>query len=179
MSEKRNSSVMEPEKGEFVISRVFDASRELVFKAWTEPQRLKHWWGPKGFPCRVANLDLRPGGVFHYCLRAPDGTDMWGKFVYREIVAPERMVFINSFSDEKGEVTRHPMSPTWPLEMLSTVTFAEHEGRTTLTVRWVPHSATEEERKTFASGHESMQKGWTGTLDQFAEYLASQSRGSR
>jgi uncharacterized protein YndB with AHSA1/START domain len=95
-----------------------------------------------------------------------------GKFVYREIVAPERIVFINSFSDEKGGLTHHPLSPDWPLEMLSTVTFTEHEGRTTFTVKWVPLNATGAERKTFESGHESMQKGWTGTLDQFAEYLA-------
>src|SRR5712691_9215682 len=145
----------------FVITRVFDAPRELVWKACTEPERMMHWWGPKGFSVRVAKMDFRPGGVYHYCLRSPDGHDMWGKFVYREIAAPERIVFVNSFSDEKGGLTRHPMSPNWPLEMLSTFTFNEDKGKTTLTIRWSPLNATEAERKTFDSGHESMRKGWT------------------
>ena len=156
----------------FIITRVFDAPRDLVWKAWTERERLMQWFGPKGFTRRAATLDFRPGGVFHYCLRSPDGHDMWGKFVYREIVAPERIVLVNSFSDEQGSLTRHPMSPTWPLEMLSMTTFAEHEGRTTITVQWAPLNATKSEHKTFEAGHESMQQGWTGTLDQLADYLA-------
>ncbi len=158
--------------GEFVISRVFDAPRTLVWKAWTERERLMQWFGPKGFTMRVATLDLRPGGVFHYCLRSPDGHDMWGKFVYREIVAPERIVWVNSFSDEKGGLTRHPLSEkTWPLEMFSTTTLTEHDSKTTVTVRWSPLTATEAERKTFDTNHESMRMGWTGTMDQLAEYL--------
>ena len=161
-----------PSDLEFVITRVFDAPRKLVWKAWTERERLMRWFGPKGFTMRAATLDFRPGGVFHYCLRSPDGQEIWGKFVYREIAAPERIVLVNSFSDEKGNLTHHPMSPTWPLEMLSTTTFTEHDGKTTITVRWAPLNATEFERKTFEAGHESMQKGWTGTLDQLAEYLA-------
>ncbi len=120
----------------------------------------------------VAKMDFRPGGFFHYCLQSPDGKKMWGKFVYREIVAPERIVFVSSFSDETGALTRHPLSPTWPLEILSTITFAEQAGKTTVIVEWVPLDATESERKTFEAGHESMQKGWTGTLDQLADYLA-------
>lgn len=133
---------------------------------------MKQWWGPKGFTGRVAKMDFRPGGVYHYCLRSPDGHDMWGRMVYREIVKPERIVWVNSFSDEKGGVSRHPMNLAWPLEMLSTVTFAEYEGKTTLTIRWVPINATESERKTFEDGRGSMQQGWTGTLDQLAAYLA-------
>src|SRR6266404_5691693 len=157
---------------EFVLTRVFDAPRKLIWKAFTDPEHMKHWWGPKGFTVRITKMDFRPGGTYHYCMRSPDGRDMWGKFVYREIVAPERIVFINSFSDEKGGLTRHPMSPTWPLEMLSTFTFAENDGKTTFTIKWAPHNATETERKTFDDGRKGMQQGWTGTLDQLADYLA-------
>ncbi len=157
---------------EILASRVFDAPRELVWKAFTESERLMRWWGPKGFTMQVAKLDLRPGGVFHYCMRSPDGRDMWGKFVYREIVAPERIVFVNSFSDEVGSRVRHPMSPTWPLEVLNTMTLSEHDGRTTLTIRGAPINATDEERKTFQAGRESMKQGFTGTFDQLADYLA-------
>ena len=172
MAEKSKEATASSSDLEFVITRVFDAPRDLVWKAFTDPEHMKHWWGPKGFTVKVSKMDLRPGGVYHYCLRSPDGQDMWGKFVYREIDAPKRIVFVNSFSDEQGNLTRHPLSPTWPLEMLSTVTFAEHEGRTTLTVQWVPLNATESERKTFDTSHDSMQQGWTGTLDQLAAYLS-------
>src|ERR1700735_1129661 len=84
---------------EFVISRVFDAPRELGWKALTEPAHLNQWWGPKGFTTRVESLDLRPGGVFRYSQQMPDGKKMWGKWVYREVVAPERLVTIVSFTD--------------------------------------------------------------------------------
>ena len=155
-----------------VIERIFDAPRELVWKAWTEPARLAQWWGPKGFDMQVARMDFRPGGVFHYSMRSPAGQELWGKFVYREIVAPERLVFINSFADEQGNVQRNPMSPTWPLEILNVLTLAEDAGRTTLTIRGGPHSATEIERQTFAGAQANVQSGFKGTLDQLADHLA-------
>ena len=157
---------------DFIISRVFDAPRELVWKAFTDPEHMKNWWGPKGFTVQTAKMDFRPGGSYHYCMRSPDGHDMWGKFVYREIAAPERIVFINSFSDVAGGLTRHPMSPTWPLETLSTFTFAEHEGKTRLTIRWSPYNATESERKIFEEGRKGMHQGWSGTFEQLENYLA-------
>jgi uncharacterized protein YndB with AHSA1/START domain len=160
-----------PER-EFTISREFNAPRELVFKAWTEAERLAEWWGPKGFKIRVAKLDVRPGGIFHYSMTTPGSEDWWGRFVYREVVPPERIVFVNSFSDAEGGVTRAPFSPTFPLEVLSTITFTEHDGRTTITLRGVPLNASEEESKTFEGMAKSMQQGWSGTLDQLAEYLA-------
>src|SRR3990172_2756525 len=109
-----------------------------------------------GKPVIHSKMDLRPGGVYHYCMRSPDGHDMWGRFVYREIVKPERIVFINSFSDEMGGLARPPFSENWPLEMLSTITFTEQGGKTTVTVRWAPLNATAEERQTFKAGFDSM-----------------------
>jgi uncharacterized protein YndB with AHSA1/START domain len=158
---------------EFVITRIFDAPRELVFKALTEPARLAHWWGPKGFEMRTCKVDLRPGGLFHYSMAAPNGFEMWGKFVYREIVKPERIVFVNSFSDEAGGITRHPMSPAWPQEVLNVLTLTEQNGKTTVTLRGGPINATEEERKIFAEGFASMQQGFSGTFDQLDAYLAT------
>ncbi len=137
----------------FVISRVFDAPRELVFKAFTEPEHMKNWWGPKGFKVIAQSMDLRPGGMYHYGLQAPDGNTMWGRFIYREIAAPERIVFVSSFSDEKGGVTRHPMSPDWPIEMLSTFLFEDlGDDRTKFTVIWAPINETDKERETFEKG---------------------------
>jgi uncharacterized protein YndB with AHSA1/START domain len=155
----------------FVVSRAFGAPRARVWQAWTEVEQLEQWWGPKGFVVTHCKLDLRPGGLMHYCLRSPDGNDMWGRFVYREIVKPERLVWVNSFSDEKGGITRHPMAPGWPREMLTTVRFAEQGKGTLVTVQWVPINATEVERRMFDEGRASMQQGWTGTFEQFEQYL--------
>jgi uncharacterized protein YndB with AHSA1/START domain len=157
---------------EFVMSRVFDAPRDLLWDCFTDPERMKHWWGPKGFTVIASKMDLRPGGTYHYGMRAPDGSAMWGKFVYREVVPKDRLVFINSFSDEKGGVTRHPGHEKWPLQLLSTFTFEDAPGGTTkFTVRWQAHNASEEEQKTFDSMHASMTQGWGGTLDMLGVYL--------
>jgi uncharacterized protein YndB with AHSA1/START domain len=159
---------------DFVIARVLDAPRAAVWQAFTDPERLKEWWGPKDFTVFASRMDLRPGGTYHYGLKAPDGTPMWGKFVFREIVPRERMVFVSSFSDEAGGVTRHPLAPSWPLEIFSTFTFADEPGgKTLVTIHWRALDATAEEQKTFDGGHESMRQGWTGTLDQLVAYLGS------
>jgi uncharacterized protein YndB with AHSA1/START domain len=156
----------------FVVTRVFNSPRDLVWKAWTERDRLMQWFGPAGVKLSVARLDLRPGGIFHYCMQTPDGKSMWGKFVYREIVPPERLVLVNSFSDEHGNLTRHPMSTTWPREMLSTTTFADQGSKTLLTLQWEPLSPDDAERDTFEKGREGMNMGWGGTFAQLDAYLA-------
>jgi len=158
---------------EFVISRGFDARRELLWKCFTQAQHLKQWWGPKGFKVIAAKMDLRVGGTYHYGLKAPDGTRMWGKFAYREIVPHQRLVFISSFSDEAGGTARHPRHKDWPLEIVSVFSFEDAPGgRTKFTVRWQPHNATPAERQTFDAGRDSMRQGWSGTMDQLAAYLA-------
>jgi uncharacterized protein YndB with AHSA1/START domain len=158
---------------QFQITRVFDAPRDLVWQVFTQPEHLMHWWGPKGFTMVTCKVDLRPGGVFHYCMRAPNGQDGWGKWIYREIAAPERLVTVVSFTDAEGNLLRHPMSPTWPLEMLHTMILTERDGKTTLTAYAVPTNATEEERKTFRAAYGSREQGFTGTLDQLEAYLAT------
>jgi uncharacterized protein YndB with AHSA1/START domain len=169
----KNSPPATPESGgKFVISRIFDAPRALVWQAWTDPRHLPRWFGPKGFIMPACSLDLRPGGIFHYCMRSPDGHEMWGKWVFREIVVPERLVLVSSFSDAMGGLTRHPLNAHWPLETLSTTTLTELAGRTTLTIEWAPLNATEIERRTFDENHDSMRMGWGGTMDQLAAYLA-------
>jgi uncharacterized protein YndB with AHSA1/START domain len=157
---------------EFVIERLFNAPRHLVWKAFTEADRLAQWWGPAGFKMRVVNLEFSPGGTFHYSMQSPDGFVMWGKFVYLQIIEPEKLVFINSFSDEKGGITRAPMSATWPLEVFNILILSEQDGKTMLRLKGGPINATEEEIKTFKEGFSSMQKGFTATFDQLDEYLA-------
>lgn len=156
----------------FTISRTFDAPRALVWKAHTDGKHLMHWWGPKGFVMRHCRIDLRPGGMLHYGLRGPDGRDMWGRLVYRAVKEPERLEFIVSFSDEKGGVTRHPMSAKWPLQTLAVVVFTEAGGKTRIDLTWTPYEAMADEIATFAASKPGMTQGWTGTMDQLAKHLA-------
>ena len=109
-----------------VLTRVFDAPRELVFQAWTEPRHLARWWGPKGFTLPVCTQEFRPGGAYRFCMRAPDGSDHWVWGTYREIVAPERLVFTWQREDEAGLRSQ--------LNNVVTVTFADHHGKTRLTL---------------------------------------------
>ncbi len=157
---------------DFVISRIFDAPRDLVWKCFTDPERMKQWWGPKGVKIVKSDMDLRPGGTYHYGMQTPDGKVMWGKFIYREIVPPQKIVFINSFSDEAGGVTRHPMASVMAAGDAVGFHFRGTTGRQDqVHVRWSPHNATAEEQKTFDAGHDSMTQGWSGTLDQLEAYL--------
>lgn len=153
-----------------VITRTFDAPRSLVFKAWTDPERLVRWWGPTGFTTPACTIDLRVGGIFHYCMRSPDGKDYWGRGVYREIVEPERIVYTDSFSDEKGNVTsptQYGLSAEWPMETEVTVTFAEQEGRTVLTLESSSVAVPAEEL-------EMCRQGWSESLDRLAAELGKQ-----
>ena len=157
----------------FTITRVVDAPRDKIWKVWTEVEHLRHWWGPKGFAVTHCTVDLRPGGIMHYFLRMSDGGEMWGKFVFREIAMPERLVWINSFSDKDGGTTVHPMMADWPREMLTTVSFEMLGGKTRITVQWVPvDDSTEIERKTFDEGRDSMKQGWSGTFEQLESHLS-------
>lgn len=156
----------------FTISRTFDAPRELVFRVWTERDHLAQWFGPKGMTISHCTNDLRVGGLMHYAMRADNGFEMWGRWLYREITPPQKLVFVTSFSDPEGNVTRAPFGDEWPREMLTTITFDDEGGRTNVTVQSAAINATEEERKTFDSNHPSMRGGWTGTFDVLAEYLA-------
>ncbi|HEX7153210.1 MAG TPA: SRPBCC domain-containing protein [Thermoanaerobaculia bacterium] len=157
------------------MSRTFDAPRGLVFKAWTEREHLMHWWGPAAMTMELLTADIRPGGTMHYSMRSPDGQEMWGKWAIRDVVVPERLVWINSFSDAEGNVTRAPFAPEFPLEVLSVVTLDEHDGKTTLTMQGVPLNPTEAERKLFDAFHASMQMGWGATLDKLDAHLSTRS----
>ena len=159
---------------ELVITRTFDAPRDLVFKAFTEAERLAQWWGPKGMTIHVTRLDFRPGGVFHYRMASPDGFEMWGQFHFREIVPPERIVWVNTFSDPEGNLTRAPFGDTIPLEILNTVSLAEEGNKTRLTLHANAINETPAERATFEGMFDSMREGYGGTWDQLEEYLASE-----
>lgn len=114
------------EEREIVIERFFAAPRDLVWKTFTEPAHLTHWWAPHGWTLPVCTLDLRPGGVWQWCMRSAENEEHWGKAIYREIVVNERLVYTEMFVDEAG-------NPVEAMPVLSnTLAFVEHEGGTQL-----------------------------------------------
>lgn len=160
---------------DFTLVRTFAAPRNLVWKAWTSPEALGQWWGPKGAAMRVISFDLRPGGMCHYTFGFQPGREMYGRFIYREIAVPERLVFVNSFSDPEGGITRAPfpqLKDRWPLEVLNVIRLTELAGETTVTLRASPLNASEEERAMFASNNDSMREGFGGAFDKLVGYLA-------
>ena len=166
-----HSAVPTPDS-EFVFTRLLDAPRDVVWKAWTKADALAQWWGPKGSKITVVKLEFRPGGTFHYAMQFPQGAPMWGLFVYREITPPGRIVWLNGFADAEGRVVRGPFSPLLPMQMLNTLTLTEAGGKTTVTIRSIAHEATAQEHAFFAGMRASMQQGYGGTMDQLAAYLA-------
>lgn len=157
---------------ELVITRTFKAPRELVFRAFTQAEHLAQWWGPSGFRVEVHQLDVRPGGIFHYSMTAENGMKMYGIFVYHLVLTPEKIVFVSSFSDERGDIVPAPFPGPWPLEILNIWTFAEDHGLTTIVLRGGAHNATDQERATYEAGFASMNQGFGGTFDQLDAYLA-------
>ncbi len=153
------NSAPAPAERELVITRIIDAKRELVFRAWTEPERVAQWWGPKGFTNPVCDMDVRPGGALRIVMRAPDGTEYPMTGVFREIVEPERLVFTNVAVDPQGK----PL-----LDGLTTVTFAEHGDKTKLTLRTRATALI----AAAAAMLEGMEQGWTQSLVRLEEHLA-------
>lgn len=157
---------------DFVITRAFEAPRALVWQAWTAPGHLAQWWGPKGCTIRVVSLDVCPGGIFHFEMQWPEGRSMWARFVYREVVPPEKLVYVSSFSDADGNLKRAPFEETFPLAVLYTVTFEDKGATTLIALRGTPLDASDAERATFAGMFQSMRQGFGGTFDQLATYLS-------
>jgi uncharacterized protein YndB with AHSA1/START domain len=165
-------AAMQTPGGPFEISHLLDVSLEQAWEIWTDCKHLRHWWGPKGFKVAFCKMDLRPDGMFRYCLNGPDGIEIWGRFLFRDIVKPKRLVFVSSFSDEKGGLNRHPLNQEWPLEILSRITFDEKNGKTQVTVKWHPINASAAEIQTFEKGRTSMKQGWSGTFSQLDDYIS-------
>ena len=151
------SNAAESAERVLVLTRLFDAPRSLVFKAWTEPEHLARWWGPRGFTSTIIANDVRPGGAYRFHMRGPEGDDHWLQGVYREVVAPEQLVMAGAWTDADGK----PVSP----ETLLTVTFEEHQGKTKLTL----HQAVFES----VTARDEHRGGWTSSLERLAEYLAT------
>jgi uncharacterized protein YndB with AHSA1/START domain len=140
-----------------VITRVFDAPRSLVFKAWTDPEHMVHWFGPRGFTSKVLYSELRPGGTYRIYMRGPEGDDHWTQGVFREIAEPERLVMAGSWADADG-------NPTGP-ETLLKITFEDQDGKTRLTLQQSGFDSV--------TARDAHRGGWNSALDCLAEYLGT------
>lgn len=158
----------------FVINRSFDFSREKVFEAWTDPRHFSQWLPPSGATMEFLRAEIKEGGSTFYSMTTADGAKMYGKIRYQEIKRPERIVYTQIFCDENEKTSRHPMAPTWPETMLTTVTFTEEgANKTRVMVNWeVYGEATTVERETFHQAKSGMTQGWTGSFDKLEEYLS-------
>lgn len=156
---------------ELVITRIFDAPREMVFEAWTQPKWIALWWGPAGFTSPFCEVDFRVGGTFRFCMRGPDGKDYWNKGFYKEIVAPEKIISTMHFSDKDGNIVEPSFYGMhgFTSEMLDIVTFDVHEGNKTKLTLHRNHSIS------LANKFGEVQ-GWNQSLDRFEEALKSVKR---
>ncbi|MEH2105139.1 SRPBCC domain-containing protein [Nostoc sp.] len=163
MSNKNDSTNAQSER-EIVITRIFNAPRELVFQVWTDPKHIAQWWGPKGFTTRVTELDLRPGGKWRYVMIGPDGTEYSAKGVFREIVPLQRIVT----SDEFDEGFEKVVNADLPRGIVMTVIFEDLAGKTKLTLQ-IMHESVEDR---FKHEHMGVIAGWNSSFDCLDEFLA-------
>jgi len=154
----RVNAAVESSEWDLVITRVFDAPRELVFKAWTDTRHMAQWWGPKGFTNPVCELDVRAGGAIRIHMRAPNGVVYPMSGVFEEISEPERLVFVSSALDEHGNSM---------FDVRNTVTFTEQRGKTVLTLQARVIKATAQAPQ-YLKG---MEAGWTQSLDRLGDRL--------
>jgi uncharacterized protein YndB with AHSA1/START domain len=139
---------------ELTITRMIDAPRPLVFKAWTDPEQIARWWGPKGFVTVDYEMDIRPGGVYRFRMRSPEGTDHRKRGVYHEIVEPERLVFSFAWEEPDGTLGH---------ETLLTITLEDLGQKTRLTLRQGIFDTV--------ATCKSHVGGWTSCLERFAQYM--------
>jgi uncharacterized protein YndB with AHSA1/START domain len=165
MKTNLTSIIVEPGEKKLTIIREFDAHRELVWKAWTDPKKIMKWWGPKNFSSPSCKIDLKVNGKYLYCMRSPEGQDFWSTGTYKEIIPTKRIVFTDSFADKEGNVvpsTYYGMEG-FPLELQVTVTFEDYNGKTKMTLTHVGIPTGQTTDLTNA--------GWNESFDKLAESL--------
>ncbi len=158
-----------------VITREFDAPRQLVFDAWTQVRHLNNWMFPMaGCRCEFVSAEITNGGSSLHKIIMPNGHEMWLVTKYEEVKSPEKLVFLQYMSNEAGEIMPNTHMPDWPKDMLATLQFEEiSEGKTKLTFYWEPRNPSLEEVEVFESSRSDHGKGWGAGMEQLHNYLAS------
>jgi uncharacterized protein YndB with AHSA1/START domain len=173
-NDSRCTIVTESGSPVFILTRLFDAPRELVFRAWTEPQHVARWWGPRGMTTPVRQMDVRPGGAYRIVMRSPEGVDYPMKGIYREVVRPERIVYTADLSEHPREwhdLVNPDRRKDEPFkEILNTITFEQQGGKTKVTIRMDFES--EARRDSYAKL--GMSQGWSQSLEKLDELLVDE-----
>jgi len=154
----------------YVLERVFDAPRELVWKTWTDPALLSRWYGPR-VDTIVHRLEVKPGGLWLVEMRW-GGNSNYQRVEYTDVMPPERLVWLHSSSDADWNVISNPMMADWPRVLLTTVTFEDDGGQTKMRLTWAPHEASEAEIACFAAALDGMDKGWGAGMELLKKLLA-------
>ncbi|GAA0880222.1 hypothetical protein GCM10009119_31920 [Algoriphagus jejuensis] len=155
------------------ITQILPASPALVFEMFSSKEHLANWWGPEGMGIEVKTFDFQPEGTFHYVLKA-GSFEMWGKFTYLEIDAPNRIALLNAFSNPEGETINAPAVPfgaDWPLEMWTEYRFIPEGDQCLLRLTSHPHQASDASQKLFTQNHGNMKQGFKSTFDKLESYL--------
>lgn len=156
---------------DFIIIREFAAPRNLVWKCWSEKSHIEKSGSTQGSTLTFKKFDFRVGGEGHYCQKMADGNEIWGKQKYIEINPVDKLVYLQSFADADGNLISHPMSVTWPLKMLTTITLEEKNKHTFLKLIWTPYESNDDNIATFNGAMEGMTQGWEGLFAALDEYL--------
>ena len=154
----------------YVLDRTFDAPRDLVLSAWTDPRLLPRWYGPR-VETIVQHLEVRPGGTWLLEMKSGSGST-YQRVDYTEVDPPERLVWLHSNSDADWNIVSSPMMPDWPRVLLTVVTFQEDGARTRVRLTWTPHEASDAEIACFTAAIGGMDKGWSSGMDLLADLLA-------
>ena len=154
----------------YVLERVFDAPRDLVWKTWTDPELVPRWYGP-GVDSIVHKLEATPGGLWLHEMRW-GGNSNYQRAEYTEVVPPEKLVWLHANCDADWNIAANPKMPDWPRLLLTTVTFEEMDGKTKMRLTWEPHEASAAELACFAAAIEGLDKGWGAGMELLAALLA-------
>ncbi len=160
-------------ENEVVVSRIINAPRSLVFKAWSDREHLMKWFAPATFTLPSCSVDFRVGGKFHYCMRTPDGSEVWGLGIYKEIMEPSLIVYSDSFADAGGNAvspTHYGCSESYPFETLISIIFEEYNGKTRIILRHAVKQGVKEREGIF--------QGWSEMLQRLDEHASSTERKS-
>jgi len=168
MSGDNNAMTTTVEERAVMLEKTFNAPRQQVFKAYTDPEEIVKWWGPNGWLTTVYTMDVKPGGTWHYCMRGPEGKESWGKAVYHEVKSPEKLKYTDMFADAEGNPIKDMPETT------VTVNFVDFEGKTRLTSR-VEFASIADMENVLAMG---MVQGIGETWDRLATYLQHETSAS-
>ena len=152
-------------QNDIVINRVFDLPISKIWRAWTEAEEFKKWWGPKDFTCPSSKMEAKVGGKYLNCMRGPDGKEYWSTGVVKELIPERKLVVTDNFSDEKGNIkpaSDYGVPGNWPKELLITVYLEEADGATKLKLR---HQGIPDEAR------EDCIKGWNESLDKLEKNI--------